>query len=98
MFSGNVEMMNDVSQVVAITEYPRARLRMKLELQTSLGAFGARLHPHFGHTFADRRGVNKTCDVTDRVEHTLRGQRGLKRISDVLLMNHEMYLRALALD
>ena len=91
-------MMDDVSQIVAITEYPRARLRMKLELQTALAALGARLHPHFGHTFADWRRVNKTSGVTNRVEHTLRGQRGLDRISDVLLMNREMYLRALALD
>jgi hypothetical protein len=65
MFSWYVEMVDDVSQVVAITEYSRARLRVKLELQTPLTAFGARLHPHFGHTFGDRRRVNETCDVAD---------------------------------
>jgi hypothetical protein len=69
MFTGNVEMVDDVSQVVAITEYSRARLRMELELQTPLSAFRARLHPHFGHTFGDRRRVNKTCGMTDRIEH-----------------------------
>jgi len=43
----------------------RARLRVKLELQTPLGAFGARLHPHLGHAFGDGWSVDKTCDVTD---------------------------------
>ena len=66
---GNTEVVDPVRKMVAEGVRPGVRLDVEYVSQAGLPFAGARLHPHFHVTLADRRVVVEPGDVRDRVTH-----------------------------
>src|SRR5438128_2601695 len=71
MFAGDIEMVNNVSEEIAVLHDEHAWLHLEFEIEAALVAFGARLHADFHDAFAHRRLVAKTRDVANGVDHCI---------------------------
>ena len=69
VFARNVEVMNGVSEVIAIVKDAGAGFELDLKGETMLGPFRARLQAHLHDAFADGRAIAETGLMTNGVIH-----------------------------
>ena len=66
MLSWNIEMMNVVANVIAISEHAATRAYRQMERETALIAFATRVHPRFHHALTDGSSVVEFRQMLDR--------------------------------
>ncbi len=69
MLPGNIEVMNVITDVIAIGKHPAPRAHRQVKGKTTLVALAARMHPRFHDALADRRGVMEFRQMLNGIEH-----------------------------
>jgi len=71
MLSWNIEVMDVITHVIAVSEHPAPRAYRQMECEAALVAFAARVHPRFHHALTDRRGIMEFRQMLDGIEHEI---------------------------
>jgi hypothetical protein len=66
--SGDIEMVDDVAEEIAILHDGGGRAHVEREAKTALAFVAARLHADFHHAFADGGLVAELSDVADGID------------------------------